>query len=259
MTIDMQCVILAGGFGTRLSEYTDTIPKPMVSIGEKPILVHIMEKYAQHGITNFIIALGYKAEVIKHYFANVLPLQQDFTVNIGCHEIAFVGELNRPDWNITLVNTGLETATAGRLLKLQKFLDKDDFCLTYGDGLSDVDISSLIRFHKNQKKAATVTAVRPPAKFGELTIVGNNVTKFDEKPQLEQGWINGGFFVFSPRFLKYVRNENDMLERGPLSEAAAAGELGAFKHSGFWQCMDSKNDKDRLEKLWKEGAPWKSN
>lgn len=230
----MKVVILAGGFGTRLSEYTDTIPKPMVSIGDKPIIEHIMNIYASFGHKEFYIALGYKGEVIKEYFKNF-----------------------KKDWKINLIDTGAETFTGGRLKRLENYLSNEPFLLTYGDGLSDVNINELIEFHNKHKKIITITAVRPPARFGSLSLKGSDVLKFKEKTQLGESWINGGFFVVDPRFFNFLEDDKTVLESTPLEEVTKLKEIKAFKHEGFWQCMDHKLDKDLLEKMVREKtAPW---
>lgn len=251
----MKAILLAGGFGTRISEYTHNIPKPMVPIGGKPILWHIMNCYAKHGITDFGVALGYKAEVIKDYFHNFSILNSDFTVNLKNGSIT-VQEKSAPDWNVTLMDTGLNTMTGGRIKRLKNFIGDEPFLLTYGDGVSDVDINKVINFHKQHGKMVTLTAVRPNARFGELDLSGDMVTNFEEKPQLHQGWINGGYFVIEPEFLDLIEGDDTVLERKPLEAVAQMGELAAYKHCGFWQCMDTKRDHENLEKLWDAGAPW---
>jgi glucose-1-phosphate cytidylyltransferase len=252
----MKVVILAGGFGTRLSEYTGSIPKPMVQIGGKPIIWHIMQHYAKFGHKEFVLALGYKAEVIREYFLQFNSLNSDFTVDLSSGNVTWLGS-EAPDWNVTLVDTGLESLTGTRLKKLRHFLDDQRFMLTYGDGVSDVDINELIKFHENHGKLATMTAVRPAARFGELEISGGSVSTFQEKPQLHSGWINGGFFVFEPGFLETIPDDNVMLEREPMQNVAEKGQLMAFEHNGFWQCMDTKRDMDTLTELWTSGkAPW---
>ena len=222
----MKVVILAGGFGTRISEYTKTIPKPMITINKKPIMVHIMEHYAKYGFTDFYIALGYKGSVIKKYFKN-----------------------KKFKWNINLIDTGLKTMTGGRLKRLKKLLGKETFLMTYGDGLSDVNLTKLLKFHNKNKKLVTLTAVRPPARFGAIKLVGSNVKTFKEKNKMEEGWINGGFFVIEPNFLNLIKNDQTFLEKEPLEKASYQNQLMAFKHEGFWQCMDSKRDKDKLEQI----------
>ena len=221
----MKVVILAGGFGTRLSEYTDTIPKPMVPIGNKPIIEHIMDIYASYGHIDFYIALGYKGEIIKNHFKN-FPKK----------------------WNINLIDTGSDTLTGGRLKRLNKYLNDDDFLLTYGDGISDIDINQLIKFHKDHGKLVTISAVRPPARFGSLSLKGSDVLKFKEKTQLGESWINGGFFVMKPKFLDFIQGDATVLESNPLEKVTDLREIKAFKHEGFWQCMDTLRDKEILEK-----------
>ena len=252
----MKVVILAGGFGTRLSEYTDNVPKPMVKIGEKPILWHIMEKYATHGFTEFVIALGYKADYVKEFFLNFRNTSSDLTINLGSGEVRPFNPIES-NWKITLVDTGLETLTGGRLKRLAPYLNDEPFMLTYGDGLADVDVNELVKCHEEHGKMVTVTAVRPPARFGELMLNNIQVTSFQEKPQMHEGWINGGYFVMEPQFLELIDGDSTVLESDPLENAAAAGELMAFKHEGFWQCMDTKRDRDMLQQLWISGqAPW---
>ena len=225
----MKVVILAGGMGTRISEYTKTVPKPMIKVGNKPIIYHIMKHYSKYGYKNFYIALGYKGHVIKKYF------RKKFF-----------------DWNINLVETGKNTMTGGRLKRLTKILGKDRFMMTYGDGLSNVNLNKLLKFHKRNKKQLTLTAVRPPARFGAIKITGSRVNYFKEKSKLDEGWINGGFFVIEPEFLKTIKNNKTYLEREPFENLAKKRQLSAFKHHGFWQCMDTKRDKDILDKLLKK-------
>ena len=224
----MKIVILAGGFGTRISEYTKKIPKPMVIVNKKPIIVHIMEHYSKYGFNDFVIALGYKGSVIKNYFKK-----------------------KKFNWKIDLVDTGLKTMTGGRLKRLKKILGKDSFFMTYGDGISDIDLNKLLNFHKKNKKLVTLTAVRPPARFGAIKLVGNKVKLFKEKHKIHEGWINGGFFVIEPSFLSYIEDDNTFLEREPLETAGKKGQLYAFRHNGFWQCMDTKRDKEYLEEILK--------
>jgi glucose-1-phosphate cytidylyltransferase len=224
----MKVVILAGGFGTRLSEYTKTIPKPMININGKPMILHIMKFYAKHGFKNFYIALGYRGKIIKSFF------NKKFF-----------------DWNINLIETGKNTMTGGRLKRLKKYVGNKTFMMTYGDGLSNVNLKKLLKFHNKNKKLVTLTAVRPPARFGALKLKGCNVSYFKEKSQLDEGWINGGFFVMEPKFLKFIKNDNTYLEREPLEQMTKNKQLMAFKHKGFWQCMDTKRDKDKLEKILK--------
>jgi glucose-1-phosphate cytidylyltransferase len=252
----MKVVILSGGFGTRLSEYTDTIPKPMVTIGGKPILWHIMNHYAHFGFTDFYLALGYKAEVVKDFFLNYRSLNSDFTINL---ENGHILSYNSPsvNWKVTLVNTGLNTMTGGRVLRMKDYIGNEAFMLTYGDGLSNVNLAELVKFHTLHKKLITVTAVHPVARFGELIIEDENVISFQEKPQISEGWINGGYFVVEPKFFDLIEDDQTILERRPLEVATEKKELVAFKHGGFWQCMDTKRDRDYLEELWNSGkAPW---
>ena len=228
----MKVVILAGGFGTRLSEYTGTIPKPMVPIGGKPILAHILNIYRKYGHKDFYIALGYKGQIIRKYFSNKKNLKRDIRIN--------------------LIDTGSNTLTGGRLLRLRKYLRNETFLLTYGDGVSNVNLNKLVNFHKKNKRMVTVTAVRPPARFGALEIKNNKVVKFTEKNQSGENWINGGFFVIEPKFFKFLKNDKTILERTPLEKVSKLGELIAFKHAGFWQCMDHKSDKDILDSMIKK-------
>ena len=223
----MKVVLLAGGFGTRLSEYTKTVPKPMICIGDKPILLHIMKLYAKYGFKDFYIALGYKGEIIKKFF------NKKFF-----------------DWNINLIETGRNTMTGGRLKRLKKYIGNETFMMTYGDGLSNINLKKLLKFHKKNKKLVTLTAVRPPARFGVIKLKGQNVNYFKEKSKLDEGWINGGFFVMEPEFLKYIKNDNTYLEREPLETVTKKRQLTAFKHNGFWQCVDTKRDIDKLNKIF---------
>ena len=253
----MKVVLLAGGFGTRLSQHTETIPKPMVTIGGRPIIWHIMRTYAHFGLKDFFLALGYKAEVIKEYFLQYHSLNSDFTVDLATGAVTS-HHAHKVDWNITLVDTGLETMTGGRIKRLKSYIGNEPFMLTYGDGVADININSLLDFHQSHGKMVTVTAVHPSARFGELTITGDQVESFQEKPQMEDGWINGGFFVMQPEFLDFIGGDESVLERDPLERAAQLGELMAYRHSGFWQCMDTKRDRDYLEGLWQSGAAmWK--
>lgn len=252
----MKTIILAGGFGTRLSEYTEAIPKPMVTVGGRPIVWHIMRTYAHFGYKDFYLALGYKAEVIKEYFLHYRSLNADFTVDLSSG-LVNSHQTEDTDWRVTLVNTGLESMTGGRLRRLQPFIGNESFMLTYGDGVADIDIENLLCFHKSHGKMVTVTAVHPGARFGELVMTGNQITSFKEKPQTGQGWINGGYFVIEPQFFDLIDGDATILEREPLERAAEMGELMAYPHNGFWQCMDTKRDRDLLEDLWMKGsAPW---
>jgi len=251
----MKVVILAGGFGTRLAEVTTTIPKPMVAIGGKPIIFHIMQRYATFGFNDFALALGYKSELIKEYFMNFRIKHNDFTINLNSGSIDYHA-IKPFDWKVTLVDTGESTMTGGRLKRLKPYLN-ETFLLTYGDGLANVDIRALLQFHKKHGKLVTVTAVHPGARFGELDIDGDLVKSFKEKPQLTQGWVNGGFFVIEPEFLDLIDGDETLLEHEPLEKAATMNQLMAYKHEGFWQCMDTKRDHDYLESLWiSNNAPW---
>jgi glucose-1-phosphate cytidylyltransferase len=253
----MKVVILAGGFGTRLSEYTESIPKPMVTVGGKPILWHIMNTYAKFGHKDFYIALGYKAEVIKEYFLNYRTLNSDFTVDLSSGNVV-AHQQDAVDWRVTLVDTGLNSMTGGRVKRMQDFIGNEPFLLTYGDGVADIDLDALIKFHKGHGKMVTVSAVHPGARFGELDINNNVVTSFKEKPQVTQGWINGGYFVIEPEFFDLIEGDSTILEKSPLEKAAQMGELMSYQHNGFWQCMDTKRDRDSLEDLWEaDSAPWK--
>jgi len=253
----LKTVILAGGFGTRLSEYTDSIPKPMVTIGSKPILWHIMNTYASFGHDDFYLALGYKSEVIKDYFLNYYTLNSDFTINLNSGKIQS-HQASRVNWNVTLVDTGIDSMTGGRIKRMKDFIGDEPFLLTYGDGVSDIDIDELVSFHKSKGKMVTVSAVHPGARFGELSIQNDVVTSFDEKPQTTQGWVNGGFFVCEPRIFDFIENDMTIFEKEPLETIAELGELVAYKHHGYWQCMDTKRDRDNLEELWTSGkAPWR--
>ncbi len=253
----MKVIILAGGFGTRLSEYTEDIPKPMVTVGGKPILWHIMKTYAKFNHKDFYLALGYKAEMIKEYFLNYRSLNADFSVDLSTGSIEPY-QLDDVDWKVTLANTGLKTMTGGRVKRLKSFIGNEPFMLTYGDGVSDIDLDALLKFHKSHGKMVTVSAVHPVARFGELNIEDQKVVTFQEKPRITQGWINGGYFVIEPSFFDLIDNDDTILEREPLERVAERGELMAYHHDGFWQCMDTKRDRESLEELWAAGnAPWK--
>ena len=252
----MKVIILAGGFGTRLSEYTESIPKPMVPIGGRPILWHIMQRYAYYGHKDFYIALGYKAEVIKDYFLSFSAINSDFSLDLTTSEIE-THNTNGPDWKVTLVDTGQDSMTGGRVKRMQSYIGNEPFMLTYGDGVTDLNINNLIDFHQNHGKMVTVTAVRPVARFGELEIDGDCVKSFQEKPQVNKGWINGGYFVCEPGFFDLIKDDSTILERDPMENVAQQNQLFAFKHEGFWQCMDAKRDKDLLEELWQQKqASW---
>lgn len=253
----MKTIILAGGFGTRMSEFTNVIPKPMVPIGGKPILWHIMNIYSRYQKTDFIVALGYLALIIKEYFLHYGTLNSDFTVNLQSGAVSIHTD-TRLNWDVTLVDTGANSMTGGRVKRLKDFIGNEPFLLTYGDGVANVDIDKLIAFHKSHGKMVTVTAVRPSARFGELQIEDGLVTEFMEKPQATQGWINGGYFVMNPEFLDFIDGDETILEKDPLENVARAGQLMAYRHDGFWQCMDTKRDVEALDALAKAGdkAPW---
>jgi glucose-1-phosphate cytidylyltransferase len=251
----LKVILLAGGFGTRLSEYTDIIPKPMVTVGGKPILWHVMQQYEKFGHKDFYIALGYKSEVIKDYFLKYNSLSSDFTVDLSNGKINS-HQTNAVDWKVTLVNTGENSMTGGRVKRLRSFIGNETCMLTYGDGVSNINIDELLKFHRSHGKMITVSAVRPNARFGELEIDNNLVKSFKEKPQLHEGWVNGGFFVFEPEFFDLIDGDETLLEREPLERATKLGELMAYQHQGFWHCMDTKRDHELLEALWLKGAPW---
>lgn len=253
----MQVVILAGGRGTRLAEETTIRPKPMVEIGGKPMLWHIMNIYAHHGCKDFLVACGYKGEVIKEYFHNYFIHNSDYLINLRDSSLKVITP-SRLDWRIGVIDTGLETMTGGRILSLKRLLGGETFMATYGDSLGDIDVRSLLAFHRSHGKLATVTAVRPPARFGELVLDGDRVAQFCEKPQTGAGWINGGFFIFEPEIFDYLTDEQTVLEREPLERLADDGQLMVFRHPGFWQPMDTLREKLYLESLWNDGrAPWK--
>ena len=255
----MKAVILAGGLGTRISEETHLKPKPMIEIGGKPILWHIMKMYSAHGIHDFVICCGYKGYVIKEYFANYFLHMSDVTFDMASNRMD-VHQRNAESWRVTLVDTGEETLTGGRLKRVADYVkDEEAFCFTYGDGVASVDITALVAFHRQHGKRASVTAVQPPGRYGALNMDGETVRGFIEKPKGDGGWINGGFFVLSPKCLDYVAGDTTSWESEPLARLAADGELMAFEHSGFWQPMDTLRDKNHLEELWLSGnAPWKS-
>ena len=253
----MKVILLAGGFGTRLSEYTETIPKPMVTIGGRPMLWHIMCTYARFGHKDFYLALGYRAEVIKEYFLHYRSLNADFSVDLSTG-IVTPHQTDDADWRVTLVHTGLESMTGGRVKRMQRFIGNETFMLTYGDGLANINLERLLAFHRTHGKLVTVTAVHPGARFGELEMAGDRVTSFQEKPQTSQGWINGGYFVVEAGFFELIAGDATILEREPLERASKMGELMAYRHDGFWHCMDTKRDRDLLENLWQSGAaPWR--
>ncbi len=255
----MKAVILAGGFGTRLSEETNLRPKPMVEVGGRPLLWHIMKSYSQYGVNEFVICLGYMSYIIKEYFLNYYAHNADVTVNLSNGEHTIHNSKAEP-WKIHLIETGVNTMTGGRIKRVQPLVGDDTFCLTYGDGLADLDIGKSIAFHKNHRHAATVTSVQPPGRFGVLNLgEADRVTTFEEKPSEEIGWINGGFFVLEPKIFDYVDGDQEIWERKPLERLARDGELYAFKHPGFWRPCDTLRDKRELESLWETGkAPWKS-
>jgi len=252
-----KAVILAGGFGTRLTEETVVRPKPMVEIGGKPILWHIMKSYSAHGVDDFIICLGYKGYMIKEYFSNYFPHMSDVTLTLDA-DARIVHQAKAESWRVTLVDTGHETMTGGRIKRIANYLDDEDFCLTYGDAVSTVDIAGLIAFHRSHGRAATITAVLPPARFGALRLDGDRVEGFREKPPGDSQWINGGFFVLSPRVLDTIAGDATVWEQEPLEHLARSGELMAWRHAGFWQPMDTLREVRLLEQLWRTGAaPWR--
>jgi glucose-1-phosphate cytidylyltransferase len=255
----MKAVILAGGLGTRISEETHLKPKPMIEIGGKPILWHIMKSYSAHGVNDFVICCGYKGYVIKEYFANYFLHMSDVTFDMVNNQME-VHQRNAEPWKVTLIDTGDETLTGGRLKRVASYIqDESEFCFTYGDGVSDLNITSLIDFHRKHGKLATVTAVQPPGRYGALKLEGNQVTGFTEKPRGDGGLINGGFFVLSPKCLELIASDSTTWEAEPLMELSEMGELMSFEHNGFWQAMDTLRDKTHLEELWASGgAPWKS-
>jgi glucose-1-phosphate cytidylyltransferase len=255
----MQTLILAGGVGSRLSEETDVRPKPMVEIGHRPILWHILKIYAHYGYKDFLVALGYKGEHIKRYMADYASLSTNLTVDLKAGTVeAHQADGDAEDWTVGLIDTGRHTETGGRMLKIAPYLDGDTFMMTFGDGVSDVDINRLVEFHRSHGKLATLTAVRPPARFGHVELEGEQVAEFSEKPQVGEGWINGGFFVLERKVLDYIDGEETHFQREPLERLARDGQLMAFKHTSFWQCMDTLRDKILLQQLWdSEEAPWK--
>lgn len=252
----MKLVLLAGGLGTRLSEETDARPKPMIEIGGKPILWHIMKIYSAHGINEFVVCCGYKGYMIKEYFANYFMHMSDVTINLATNQIELHHKKAEP-WKVTLVDTGESTQTGGRLKRVADYID-GDFCLTYGDGVGSVDITALIKFHQSHGRLGTMTAVQPPGRFGAINIDGNTIKSFQEKPSGDGGWINGGFFVLKPEVLNLISADDTIWERGPLESLAKADQLQSFFHRGFWQPMDTLRDKNLLESHWASGnAPWK--
>lgn len=254
----MRAVILAGGLGTRLAEETEMRPKPMIEIGGRPILWHIMSHFASHRVTEFVVALGYKSEVIKRFFVEYTRYLGSLSVSLAHGEVTHLEETGI-DWTVHLIDTGLNTNTGGRVRRVADYVKSQTFMLTYGDGVSDVNLQALLRFHRATGKLATVTAVRPPARFGELAFDGDLVTEFREKPQTGEGWINGGYFVLEPEVLDYIGGDDDSFEMDVLPRLAAEGQLAAYKHDKFWQCMDTLRDKRQLEAMWQEGrAPWRA-
>ncbi len=257
----MKAVILAGGLGTRISEESLLRPKPMVEIGGKPVLWHIMKGYSTHGIHDFVICCGYKGYMIKEYFANYFLHMSDVTFDMAQHNKMEVHQNTAEPWRVTLVDTGENTMTGGRIRRIRQYVENEDFCLTYGDGVSDVDISSLVAFHRKQDALATLTAVQPPGRFGVIDLDQERVrvTGFQEKPRGDGGWINGGFFVLSPKIFEYIDGDATVWEREPLEHMARDGRVAAYLHHGFWQAMDTLRDKTHLEELWASGkAPWKT-
>lgn len=253
----MMVVILAGGRGTRLSEETQSRPKPMVEIGGRPMLWHLMSFFASHGHRDFLVACGYRGDMIKEYFRNIVIHESDFIVDLSDGATKILNR-SRLDWRVGMVDTGLDTMTGGRVRRLRDHIGEERFMCTYGDGLSDVDLAALLAFHERHGRLATVTAVRPPARFGGLSLDGDAVREFTEKPQAEGGWINGGFFVFEPKVFDYLTGDDSILEREPLEQLARDGQLMAFKHPGFFQPMDTLRERALLEHLWATGtAPWK--
>jgi len=254
----MKVVILAGGIGSRLSEETEIRPKPMVEIGGKPILWHIMKIYSYYGFNDFIICLGYKGYMLKEYFNNYFIHSEDVTIDLSKNKVKLLGSKTEP-WKVTLIDTGLNTMTGGRIKRIQKFIDDKAFMLTYGDGLSDVNLKELLAFHNKKAKLATITAVQPYARFGALDLDNNHtVLSFKEKPKGQSLWINGGFFVLEPEIFKYIKDDSTVWEREPMEKLTVQKKLNAYKHNGFWSCMDTLRDKLELERLWRSGnAPWK--
>lgn len=254
----MKAVILAGGLGTRISEESQLRPKPMIEIGSKPLLWHLMKIYSSHGINEFIICCGYKGYVIKEYFANYFLHTSDVTFHLAENSME-VHQRHTEPWKVTLVDTGENTSTGGRLKRVEPYLGEEDFCFTYGDGLSDVNISEVVKFHKENKKLATITTVLPPGRYGAILKEGTLVSGFSEKPRGDGGLINGGFFVLSPKVISLIEGDGTSWESEPLNQLVSMQELAAYEHLGFWQAMDTLRDKNSLEELWKSGsAPWKT-
>ncbi len=252
----MKAVILAGGFGTRLSEETIDKPKPMVTVGGRPMLWHIMKILDTHGIKEFVIALGYRSDYIKRYFLDFYAVNNDITVDLGTGTTT-IHDGNQPDWKVHLVDTGLHTQTGGRLRRLRRWVEDDTFLFTYGDGVADIDIGALVRFHRDHGKLATVTTVRPPSRFGNLAFAGDQVTTFYEKQELGDSWINGGYFVLEPAAIDYISGDAEAWERRPIENLAHEGQLIGYRHTGFWSCMDTLKERTMLEEMWSGGnAPW---
>ena len=254
----MKVVLLAGGFGTRISEESAYKPKPMIEIGDRPILWHIMKTYSHYGFKEFIICAGYKQHVIKQWFADYFLYTSDITFDVANGNQMIVHDAHSEDWKVTIVDTGLHTMTGGRLKRIRKYVGDEPFFMTYGDGVSDVDIAAMLEFHKAHGKLATMTAIHPETRYGVIDPEGNKVTSFREKSQQDVGWINGGFMILQPEVLDYVDGDSTIFEREPMERLADAGELMCFRHYGFWQCMDTLRDKLKLDALWDSGkAPWK--
>jgi len=253
----MKVGILAGGLGSRLAEETEVKPKPMVEVGGLPILWHLMKYYAHFGFDEFAVALGYKGDYIKRWYANYAQLGGDLRIQTGAADISPIACDDRPNWTVDLIETGANTATGGRIKRLQPHLGDATCMVTWGDGLSTVDLNALLDFHRSHGKLATLTAARPPARFGHLEFEGNQIVEFTEKPQTGEGWINGAFFVLEPQVFDYIEGDDTQFEKEPLERLAAEGELMAYKHYDFWQCMDTIRDKKRLEELWATDAPWR--
>lgn len=259
MSSPLKTVILCGGFGTRLREETEVKPKPMVEIGERPILWHIMKTYAHYGYKQFILCLGYKGEVIKQYFYNYEVLNNDFTAKLGSGQVQVHSNNHETGWQVTLADTGLNAKTGARVKRVEKYVDSDTFMLTYGDGITDLDIGSLLEFHRAHGRVGTVTGVVPQSRYGELLIQGGSVVAFREKPALSESFINGGYFVFNREFFNYLKDDDEcVLEREPLERLSADGQLMVYSHRGFWQCMDTPRDLQLLQEIWERGnPPWK--
>lgn len=256
----IKVVILCGGRGTRLREETEIRPKPLVEIGSRPILWHIMKTYSHYGFKDFVLCLGYKGDLIKDYFLNYEAMNNDFTINLGNRSnVIFHNSHLEKDWNVTLVNTGAHAQTGARIKRIEEYIDSETFMVTYGDGVGDINIKELLEFHRENKSIGTLTGVHPSSRFGELLVKGKNIVEFNEKPLVSQGFINGGFFIFNRELFHYLSNEDKCtLEHEPLGKLSRDGKLSVYKHDGFWQCMDTQRELDILNDLWKQGkAPWK--